>query len=603
MSPESLSSEDASLVADEKTLTQIPRDLLSPELKIDYDRLKANIAFRRDELEVTKTYTKNPYYYADIIQIGLLFQILFEYPGTSRDSRLLTVFNQLDSIPPLMDNACQYLQLVAPELSGYGITSLEDTKSFIDKDIRNYFSGAYLPDGTIADPVMDQKIQTANAAIDRLIQHLKDLESAPGKKPSFALGQEGLVKRFTLKEGLIFPKNNPMQQTSEDLLAELNRSQTEFKEIAAEIDPNKEARQIWAEIQKEHPAPGELVGVIQNQVDVIKQFLHDKEIISVPEDEEITVHVSPPFMVNWMATAWSTGPFEPKPSPSAVYYVSDPKGIFTSEEADEFLKNFVTAEMWSTSAHEAYPGHFVQGYTLKQVKKNAVDNGNLSLVAISNIFAPFSYYEGWAVYCEQMITDAGFRPSSDHLDYQKYQLGHLSDKIYGLAGAYTTIQMHLGTMDMERARRFIENNSYTTPEYARIIAERAAYEPDYILYSIGGQGLINLKEDYKNAREAKGLPFSYREYHDKLLSLGQYPIPVLRQKMFADEATWGIQTKLQSHEIMTRTMVPGSFLFSVACSSTNVSNSTTVGSIWPRIFQLRPFKQYFFNPSPTLLVP
>lgn len=548
MSPASLAAEDASLVAAEERLAQIPKGEISPPLRIDYDRVHSNIAYRRDELEITKTYTKNPYYYADIIQVGLLFQILFDYPGTTRDSRLITVLAQLDSIPPLMDNARLHLQAVSPELNRYGITSLEDTKSFISTDIRNYFAGSHLPDGSLADPILDQKIAVATASIDRLIRHLETLERRPGEKPSFALGESGLYKRFTLKEGLVFPENDPFTQVSADLYAELNRSQAQFKEIAAEIDPGRDPRQVWAEIEKEHPSPGELVDVTQHQVDVIRQFLSDADIISLPGDEDIRVQASPPFMISWMATAWSTGPFEGKPAPQAVYYVSDPKGILPDDEGNEFLKNFVTAEMWSTCAHEAYPGHFVQGYALKRIKENDIDTGSLSLVPVSNIFAPFSYYEGWAVYSEQMINDAGFRPGPDRLADQKYRLGQLSDKIYRLAGAYAGIQMHRGTMDVEGAREFIENNSYTTPEYAAILAERAAYEPDFILYAIGSLEFMKIRDEYKAAREAKGLPFSYREYHDKLLSLGQYPLPVIRQKMHDDVESEQVPAVLSSSE-------------------------------------------------------
>lgn|GEM_PF-1512641 len=532
MSPESLKLEDESLLLFERSVSDIPRNKLSPNLQTDYDRLLDHIAFRRDELENAKSFTKNPYYYVDIIQVGLLFQILFDYQGTTKDTRLMTVLTQLDTIPPLMDQAILHLQNISPELIEYGISSLEDTKSFLDVDIKEYFAGSHLPNHNSSELLLDEKIQNATQSMDLLISRLKDLKSAPGEKPTFALGEDGLKKRFILKEGLILPEDKPFDQINADLLAELAKKQAEFKTIAKEIDPESSPYQVWKKIEAEHPAPGELVKVIQAQVDEIKKFLRDKNVISIPADEDIRVNDSPPFMLYWMATAWSTGPFELKPAPQATYYVSEPKGILPDDECDEFLKNFVTAEMWSTSSHEAYPGHFVQGYALKQVKRDSVETGNLSLVAISNIFAPFSFTEGWAVYCEQMVKDAGFVPDGKTIDYKKYQLGQLSDRIYRLAGAYTTIQMHLGRMNITEAEQFITNNSYITPEYAQSLALRGAYEPDYCLYSIGSMELIKLRDDYMMAMEKKRLSFSYHEFNDKLLSLGQYPIPILREKMF-----------------------------------------------------------------------
>ena len=89
-------------------------------------------------------------------------------------------------------------------------------------------------------------------------------------------------------------------------------------------------------------------------------------------------------------------------------------------------------------------------------------------------------------------------------------------------------------MNSTEAGQFILNNSYITPDYAESLVTRAAYEPDYCLYSIGSMELLRLRDDYKAAVEEKGMNFSYHEYNDKLLSLGQYPIPILRKKMLMD---------------------------------------------------------------------
>jgi len=48
--------------------------------------------------------------------------------------------------------------------------------------------------------------------------------------------------------------------------------------------------------------------------------------------------------------------------------------------------------------------------------------------------------------------------------------------------------------------------------------------------------LLDLRSKYKKAVEAGGGVFSLREFHDRLLSLGQYPVAKLREKMLPGDA-------------------------------------------------------------------
>jgi uncharacterized protein (DUF885 family) len=277
---------------------------------------------------------------------------------------------------------------------------------------------------------------------------------------------------------------------------------------------------------------------VKDQVDRLVDFLRDKDLITLPTDETVMVKASPAFMLYWYATMWVTGPFEPAPAPPAVYYVSDPAGIVkgegwqTDEEAqNEFLASMIIPELWTTTAHESYPGHFIQGYALKQVKRNLVDAGRLSWAAVCNIFMPFSFSEGWAHYCEQMVREKGLLKDGDPVDYQEYLMGQYSDSLLRLCRTYAGIQMHLDKMAVAEAADFFEKNAYVTREMAETEAQRGTYEPDYILYAIGKMAILQMREDYREMVEKQGRKYSIREFHDQLLSLGQYPLPVLRNKM------------------------------------------------------------------------
>lgn len=538
LSDEALAEEAQALRNLQKRLGSIPQNSLSADLALDAEVFAAHLEARLDELEVSRPFARDPYFYADIIQMGILYQMLFDYAGTTLDSRLQIALKQLEDTPTLMQNAILKLQSVPLELIEYGITSLGDTQSFLEIDVPAAFSGAHLPDGALAEATLKEKIRAASQAIGGLITHLEALRVSPDPKPPFALGEEGLAKRLRIKHGISLPDQNPFGFILSRTLEEIKDNQAAFEQAAHALDPSRTPMEVWAEIQTHHPRPGEVAAVAQKLVDKLVSFLKQKDLIELPGEEAVEVKAAPAFMLYWYATMWQTGPFEPTPAPPAVYYVSDPAGILkgengqTDEEAqNEFLMSMVTPELWTTTAHESYPGHFVQGCALKKTKRERVDTGQLSRVAVSSIFMPFSFSEGWAHYCEQMVREEGLLQDGDFRDYQEYLMGQRSDALMRLCRTYAGIQLHLGQMTVAEAADFFEQNSFVPREMAETEAQRGAYEPDYILYAIGKMALLQLRDDYRAAQQAQGKTFTLRQFHDELLSLGQYPLPVLRRKM------------------------------------------------------------------------
>ena len=66
---------------------------------------------------------------------------------------------------------------------------------------------------------------------------------------------------------------------------------------------------------------------------------------------------------------------------------------------------------------------------------------------------------------------------------------------------------------------------------ARIEALRGAFDPMYLNYTLGKLMLLKLREDYKRER---GSNFSLKEFHDRVLSYGAPPIPLLREMILKE---------------------------------------------------------------------
>ena len=271
--------------------------------------------------------------------------------------------------------------------------------------------------------------------------------------------------------------------------------------------------EAWARTKAQHPKPGELVDVARQQLDELATFLERQALITIPAGEQITVAPTPDFYRWSFASMWTPGPFEAKPT-RAYYYLTDVDPSWSRERQDEHLRDYNYPTLWSISIHEVYPGHFLQFQHLRRVE---------SKVRKSIMFAPASFVEGWAHYCEEMMMDAGF----GRQDYS-VKLGQLAEALIRLARFIVCIRMHAEDMSVEQGVRFFRDEAFMEEGSARREAERGTFDPMYLVYSVGKLMLMKLRRDYK---QQQGKAFSLRTFHDTLLGQGTAPFWLHRQLM------------------------------------------------------------------------
>jgi uncharacterized protein (DUF885 family) len=145
----------------------------------------------------------------------------------------------------------------------------------------------------------------------------------------------------------------------------------------------------------------------------------------------------------------------------------------------------------------------------------------------SIMFAPASFVEGWAHYCEQMMIEAGFGRQE-----QGIKLGQLAESLIRLARFVVCIKLHAEDMSVEQGVRFFRDEAFMEEASARREAERGTFDPTYLVYSVGKQMLLKLRQDCK---QKQGKSFSLRSFHDTLLAQGTAPFWLHRQLMLGDE--------------------------------------------------------------------
>jgi uncharacterized protein (DUF885 family) len=225
---------------------------------------------------------------------------------------------------------------------------------------------------------------------------------------------------------------------------------------------------------------------------------------------------SPDFYRWTAASMWTPGPLEPKALPS-YYFVTEPDPSWPAERTEQHLRDLNTATLTSISAHEAYPGHFVHLGHQRRIERK---------VRKSNLFAPVSFVEGWAHYCEQMMVEQGLAEGNDSVE-----LAQIAEMLLRLARMVVGIRLHTEDMSVEQGVRFFQDEAYLEEVAARREAERGTFDPGYVLYAAGRLMLRKLRDDVESR---EGASFSLKSFHDRLLGHGSIPVWLHRTLMLGD---------------------------------------------------------------------
>jgi hypothetical protein len=477
-----------------RRLHQIDATLLPPNERVEHPIVASNIEARMFELEVARNLDRNPHIYADALGTSLAAQALFAYaPEPERARR---VVSKLRQVPRLVQAAQDNIKEAPGIFVKVGLETWRGVLKFIEADLPRAF--ATLDDLHILGDLADTSTEAA-AAITGYIQYL-ETDLAPRSKASFRLGREKFEQKLKLEEGITLSAERLLTIA----LRELGETQEEFRTVAGRLNGGDPA-DTWRRTKEEHPEPGKLIAAAQEQLRELAEFVQRQSIVSVPDGEPVVVAPSPDFYRWAFASLWTPGPFESKPS-RAYYYLTDVDRSWTPERQQEHLRDFNIPTLWNISIHEVYPGHFVQAQHLRGVD---------SKVRKSTLFAPASFVEGWAHYCEQMMIDAGFRRGDSAI-----RLGQLAEALVRLARVVVAIRLHCEDISVEQGMRLFRDEAFLEEANARREAERGTFDPTYLVYSIGKLMMLKLRRDYK---EQQGSKYSLRAFHDALLAQGSAP--------------------------------------------------------------------------------
>jgi hypothetical protein len=407
-----------------------------------------------------------------------------------------------------------------PALLAAGKANIEHPpRAFVEIAIRNlagslnfYRTGAPAAFASVNDPELKRAFATSNEAVIAAFEDYKNFltDLLPKADGNFALGTDLFVQRLSDFE-MIGAQVVKLREIAYD---RLHLDQAMLKTAAKKVDPSKPVEAVLKQLRTKHPSAATLLKTAQDDLAGLRSFVHDHDIVTIPSDLLPKVEETPGFRRATTAAAMdSPGTFEQNAT-QAYYYVSPPDAGLAPDKLEQYLQAYYFPALDIISAHEVWPGHFMQYLT-----RRAHPEWSLA----RRLAHAQSTTEGWAHYAEQMMIEEGLGKDDPKLKVSQIEEALLRDCRF-----VASLEMHTAGKSVEDATQIFMKECGSPEPEARREAYRGTSDPGYMNYTIGKLEILRLRDDYK---EKMGDKFSLKEFHDRFLAAGLAPVRIIRREM------------------------------------------------------------------------
>ncbi len=319
---------------------------------------------------------------------------------------------------------------------------------------------------------------------------------------SFALGPTLFTEMLWATERV----DTPLSRLLELGQSDLERNLDALKEACAAFAPKQDLASCAARVNDDKPTLGPLEAA-RSQLVALKAFVVAKGLVSIPADEDAKVEVAPPHQRWNQAFIDIPGPYDlGQPS---IYYIAPPDPTWTKEEQNAYIPG--VADLLFISAHEVWPGHFLQFLHANRVER-----------LFGRLFVGYAFAEGWAHYTEELIWEEGFSTEP------KLRVGQLLNALLRNVRYLSAIGLHTQGMTVEASEQMFRDVALQDVGNAKQQAARGTFDPGYLNYTLGKLIIRKLRADWIASRGGRE---AYRSFHDSLLSFGGPPLPLVRGAM------------------------------------------------------------------------
>ncbi len=332
-------------------------------------------------------------------------------------------------------------------------------------------------------------------ALNRYQDRAKGLRPAP--PGSFAVGAAGLQRRVRDELGLDYT----LRELEALASSELGRVGRLLKAACNRLGRNPAPDQIIAEARSNWRPAAPLLEIYREETQRIARAFRAARAVTFPSQDELQVRPVPEYMRPLIPTAAYSQPGAFAREQLGIFWVND-LSVTKKTEAEKLQEQQQHFGIPLTCAHEAYPGHHLQFVTANQHPRKW---RRLSAHAV--------FYEGWTLWCEQMMVDL-------HIDRSRWlPVQQLHDALWRCHRIVVDIRLQTGRYTYDQAARHLQKHLGFTRARAEAEVNWYTAQPGVPMsYWLG-----RLENERLQQRLMAGRGWSLRKFNDWLLSFGTVP--------------------------------------------------------------------------------
>ncbi len=491
-------------------LSEIDRAKLSDANAIDFDIMKINLERGVFEIRELREHEWNPLYY----NMGGAVYSLVAREFAPIEQRLASVEARVKAIPATLATAKAQLQNPPKVFTETAILQNQGNVSLLKEELAPFIQQA---------PAMEAQLEpTIDAAVAALEEYGTWLETdlLPRSNGEFRLGDEKWRKklRFSLdsdlsKEEIYARASADLQATQQAMYA---TALPLYKKFFPDVtDPAKLGdmkhvnKAVLDRLAESRPDNATIVKEAEATLDAALAFTRDKKLVTVP-DEPVKIIVMPEFQ-RGVAIAYCETPGPLEPQGETFYAISPTPETWTPQRTESFFKEYNDYMLYDLTVHEAVPGHYLQGTHSNRFQAPTL---------VRAIFWSGSFAEGWAVYTEKVMADAGF--GGDEVRMQQLKM-----RLRVIINAIIDQKIHTEGMTEEEAMALMMNEGFQEEGEAAGKWRRACLTSTQLsTYFVGSAEVEDIRKAYEAAHPNPDL----LALHDQMLSYGT-PAPKYVKRM------------------------------------------------------------------------
>jgi uncharacterized protein (DUF885 family) len=495
-------------------LNKIAFDKLSKTNNVDArimrERLEANIF----SIDFLREYEWNPGNY----NVGGAINALISRDFAPLKERMMSAKGRLEAIPAVVAAAKANLKNPPRVYTETAIAQNRGVINLIKGDLQRFIDEA----GMKAELAPAQE-----KAVTALTEYGKWLETdlLPRSTGEFRLGDAKYRQKLKYALSSDLSKEDLLKRAETDLKATQDRMYAvamplfnkHFPDGLTTIRLTEGAlkkyviKKVLDKLAEKRPNNENIVAQANQDLKETTEFVRAKNLVTVPSEPVKVVEM--PEFARGSAVAYfdSAGPLEKKNE--TFFTISPTPKDWSDARKESFYKEYNDYMLEDLTIHEAMPGHYLQIMHSNKFKAPTL---------IRAIFRSGTFTEGWAVYAEQIMAEAGYGGA-------EVEMQQLKMKLRVIINAIIDQKIHTAGMTEKEAIDFMMNEGFQEEGEAAGKWKRAQLSSTQLsTYYVGSVEINDLRKAYEAKNKGK---LNLKKMHDWMLSFGSPPAKYVREML------------------------------------------------------------------------